>query len=70
MMLYFVNRFIQVETAFFWQWWKKQSEETRNIVKKLVNDGQLEIINAGWSMNDEAAAHYQSIIDQFTWGLR
>ncbi|XP_044269402.1 lysosomal alpha-mannosidase-like isoform X2 [Tribolium madens] len=28
------------------------------------------MINGAWSMNDEAAAHYQSIIDQFTWGFR
>lgn len=69
-MIQFIVRFIQVETAFFWQWWQKQSEETKDVVRSLVNKGQLEIINAAWSMNDEAAAHYQSIIDQFTWGLR
>lgn len=36
----------------------------------MVNNGQLEIINAAWSMNDEAATNYQSTIDQFTYGLR
>ncbi|XP_018323399.1 lysosomal alpha-mannosidase-like isoform X2 [Agrilus planipennis] len=38
--------------------------------KQLIENGQLEIISGGWSMNDEAVTHYQSIIDQFTWGMR
>ena len=64
------NRFIYVETAFFWKWWEKQSEKVKNIVKDLVNEGRLEFIGGAWSMNDEAVTHYQSTIDQFTWGLR
>jgi lysosomal alpha-mannosidase len=39
-------------------------------VRKLVQEGRLEFIGGAWSMNDEAAAHYHSIIDQFTWGLQ
>ncbi|CAG2107571.1 unnamed protein product [Medioppia subpectinata] len=64
------RKFIYVETAFFWKWWKLQTPEHQERVKKLVNDGQLEFINGGWCMNDEAAAHYQSIVDQMTWGHR
>ncbi|KAK9693089.1 Glycosyl hydrolases family 38 N-terminal domain [Popillia japonica] len=64
------RRFIQVETAFFHKWWKEQSENRKELVRELVNSGRLEIINGAWSMNDEAAVHYQSIIDQFTLGLR
>ncbi|KAF7274747.1 hypothetical protein GWI33_012580, partial [Rhynchophorus ferrugineus] len=64
------RRFIYVETAFFWQWWIKQHDIVKARVRKLVNNGQLEFISGGWSMNDEAATHYQPIIDQMTWGLR
>lgn len=39
-------------------------------VKKLVEEGRLEFTGGAWSMNDEAAVHYQSVIDQFTVGLK
>ncbi|XP_072399843.1 lysosomal alpha-mannosidase-like isoform X2 [Diabrotica undecimpunctata] len=64
------RRFIYVETAFFWKWWIKQHDIVKAQVRKFVKNGQLEFISGGWSMNDEAATHYQSIIDQMTWGLR
>ena len=62
-------RFIQVETAFFHKWWIKQTDAVKNTVHSLVQNGQLEFIGGAWSMNDEAATHYHSIIDQFTFGL-
>ncbi|XP_057661695.1 lysosomal alpha-mannosidase-like isoform X1 [Diorhabda carinulata] len=64
------RRFIYVETAFFWKWWIKQHDIVKARVRRFVNNGQLEFISGGWSMNDEATTHYQSIIDQMTWGLR
>ncbi|UJR06766.1 hypothetical protein I4U23_011053 [Adineta vaga] len=62
------RRFIYVEIAFFWRWWNEQSNDTRNIVKELVNDGRLEFISGGWCMHDEATTHYNSIIDQHSLG--
>jgi Glycosyl hydrolases family 38 N-terminal domain len=60
-----------VETAFLWKWWASQTNDTlKDTVRKLVSDGQLEITGGGWCMNDEAVTHYQSTIDQFTWGFR
>ncbi|XP_060519654.1 lysosomal alpha-mannosidase-like [Cylas formicarius] len=64
------RRFIQVETAFFSKWYTKQSADTQAVVKQIVTDGQLEFVGGAWSMNDEATTHYQSIIDQFSWGLK
>lgn len=64
------KRFIYVESAFFFKWWKEQKPELREQVRQLVNEGRLEFIGGAWSMNDEATTHYQSIIDQFAWGLR
>ncbi|CAF4505353.1 unnamed protein product, partial [Rotaria magnacalcarata] len=73
------RRFIYVEIALFWRWWNEQSDDTRNTVKELVNDGQLflnllklgrlEFISGGWCMNDEATTHYNSIIDQHSLGV-
>lgn len=34
------RRFIQVETAFFWMWWKEQSEDQRAVVRELVKSGR------------------------------
>lgn len=64
------KKFIYVETAFFWKWWLEQTDDLRHQVKQLVANGQLEFIGGAWVMNDEATTHYQSTIDQFTWGLR
>ncbi|KAG1658234.1 Lysosomal alpha-mannosidase [Nymphon striatum] len=64
------RRFIYVESAFFWRWWREQSDLTRHLVKGLVQKGQLEFIGGGWSMNDEAASHYNAIIDNLSMGFR
>jgi hypothetical protein len=32
-------------------------------VRNLVKTGQLEFINGGWCMNDEANTYYEDIID-------
>lgn len=34
----------------------------------MVANKQLEFVNGGWCMNDEAATHYNAIIDQMTLG--
>jgi len=64
------RRFIYVEIAFFNRWWDEQSEDRQNEVRTLVNEGRLEFILGGWCMNDEAATHYNAIIDQHTVGFR
>ncbi|KAF8400068.1 hypothetical protein HHK36_015943 [Tetracentron sinense] len=56
--------------AFFQRWWRDQSEVVQSTVKQLVSSGQLELINGGMCMHDEAAPHYIDMIDQTTLGHR
>ncbi|XP_057854517.2 alpha-mannosidase [Cryptomeria japonica] len=64
------RKFIFAEQAFFQRWWREQSDEKQTQVKKLVDAGQLEFINGGWCMHDEATVHYIDMIDQTTLGHR
>lgn len=64
------RKFIYVEQAFFQRWWRQQSEAVKGIVKGFVDSGQLEFINGGMCMHDEAAPHYVDMIDQTTLGHR
>ncbi|KAK6924503.1 Glycosyl hydrolase family 38, C-terminal [Dillenia turbinata] len=62
------RKFIFAEMAFFQRWWTTQSVQTQNVVKSLVDAGQLEFVNGGWCMHDEATVHYIDMIDQTTLG--
>ncbi|KAK7311284.1 hypothetical protein RJT34_09318 [Clitoria ternatea] len=62
------RKFIYVEMAFFQRWWRQQSQAKKIRVKELVNSGQLEFINGGMCMHDEATPHYIDLIDQTTLG--
>ncbi|KAH6810146.1 Glycosyl hydrolase family 38 protein [Perilla frutescens var. frutescens] len=62
------RRFIYVEMAFFQRWWRQQSDTLKAKVKHLVDSGQLEFINGGMCMHDEATPHYIDLIDQTTLG--
>ncbi|KAK3085464.1 hypothetical protein FSP39_003781 [Pinctada imbricata] len=64
------KRFIYVEIGFFSRWWKEQSQQMKLSVKKLVDEGRLEFILGGWSMDDEATTHYNAIIDEHTLGFQ
>ncbi|KAK3182855.1 hypothetical protein Dsin_030141 [Dipteronia sinensis] len=55
-----------VYVAFFQRWWREQSEAMQQIVRQLINSGQLEFINGGMCMHDEAVTHYIDMIDQTT----
>lgn len=63
------KKFIQVETGFMWRWWKNKDDFMRNMTLSLINSGQLQFAGGGWSMNDEAATHFVSIIDNLEFGV-
>ncbi|KAJ4729552.1 Alpha-mannosidase [Melia azedarach] len=64
------RKFIYVEQAFFQRWWEEQSDAMQQVVIQLVSSGQLEFINGGMCMHDEAVTHYIDMIDQTTLGHR
>ncbi|KAK7250817.1 hypothetical protein RIF29_33527 [Crotalaria pallida] len=64
------RKFVFAEMAFFHRWWVEQSPERQEQVRRLVDAGQLEFINGGWCMHDEATTHYIDMIDQTTLGHR
>ncbi|RWS20835.1 alpha-mannosidase 2-like protein, partial [Leptotrombidium deliense] len=60
--------FIWAETSFFAAWWETLNNIDREKVRTLINSGQLEFVNGGWVMNDEANTHYSAIITQMIEG--
>ncbi|CAL8077426.1 unnamed protein product [Calicophoron daubneyi] len=62
------RRFTYVEMAFFIRWWRQQTLEVREQVRKLVKSGQLQFALGAWAMADEATVHYSDAIDQMTRG--
>lgn len=62
------KRFTQVEMKFYSMWWDEQTEERRENARKLVREGRLEFVNAGWSMHDEACTHYDDMMNNMMVG--
>lgn len=62
------KRYSQVEMKFFSMWWDRQTDELRDKVRVLVNEGRLELLNAGWSMHDEACPHFEDFINNMRAG--
>lgn len=48
------RRFSYVEQAFFQRFWEDIDTQTAALVRTLVANGQLEFINGGFVMHDEA----------------
>jgi alpha-mannosidase II len=55
-------KFIYAEMSFFELWWSTLKEDERKTVKKLLDQGQFEIVTGAWVMTDEANAHYYSTV--------
>lgn len=62
------RKFIYVEVGFFARWWDEQPERKKEMTRRVVANGQLEFINGGWCMHDEASPDYIAMIDQTTRG--
>ena len=53
---------------FFKMWWDEQSDQMKEFTRKLVSNGQLELVNGGWSMHDEACPIYDDMINNMQIG--
>ncbi len=62
------RKFMYVEVGFFARWWDQQPEKKKDIARELVKNKQLEFINGGWCMHDEASPYYVEMVDQTTRG--
>lgn len=62
------RKFAETEMKFFSMWWDQQNDEMKDKVRKLVDNGQLELINGGWSMHDEACPIYEDMIENMQIG--
>ena len=61
-------KFNVVEQAFFQMWYQRLPQSKQQAVQRLVHNGQLNFINGGYCMHDEAAPSYSDMIDQTTLG--
>jgi hypothetical protein len=55
------RKYIQVETAFFYMWWREQDDDTKAKVHQVVQSGQLEFISGGWCMHDEGEGQREAV---------
>lgn len=62
------RKFIWAEISFFKLWWDDQSKAVRDEVRRLIHDGQLEIVSGGWVMPDESVSHWIAQLTQLTEG--
>ena len=52
------------------RWWREQNADTQAATKGLIGSGQIEFVNGGWCMADNASPSTDAQIDQVTLGHR
>ncbi|XP_060924027.1 alpha-mannosidase 2 [Limanda limanda] len=62
------KKMIWAEVSYFSKWWNDIDDQKREMVKRLVGAGQLELVTGGWVMADEANSHYFALLDQLIEG--
>lgn len=61
---------IYAEQAFFQRFYEAADARVAALVRGVVASGQLEFVNGGWSMHDEAAPAFVDMLDQTSLGHR
>jgi alpha-mannosidase len=54
--------FSYCEMRYFTMWYENLNQSMKDNVKKLIKNGQLEIVQGGWVATDEACPNYEDII--------
>ena len=49
-------------------WWDEQPDRIKDEVRRLIKNGQLEFLNGGWSMHDEACPTFNDMINNMMIG--
>ena len=49
-------------------YYKSCNEKDKNELKKVIKNGQLEIVNGGWIQQDQASATYEDMLDNMMLG--
>ncbi|XP_061479767.1 alpha-mannosidase 2 [Rhineura floridana] len=62
------RKFMWSEISYFSKWWDGIDSQKKDAVKRLIEEGQFEIVTGGWVMPDEASPHYFALIDQLIEG--
>jgi alpha-mannosidase len=60
--------FIWSEISFLNLWWEQAHPSRQRALKKLIEEGRLEITTGGWVMTDEANVHLYAMLDQLIEG--
>ncbi|WIA23262.1 hypothetical protein OEZ85_000032 [Tetradesmus obliquus] len=62
--------FVYADLAFFVKWWQELHEDSKAVVRQLVQQGRLEFTGGGIVQHDEANSHYSGMVDQMSIGMR
>ena len=55
------HKFIWSEIKWVEMWWPLQNSSTRETFKRIVANGQLEFVGAGWCQHDEVTPSYRDM---------
>ena len=53
---------------YFMQWYQTLTSDQKDTVKRYVKNGQLNLVNGGWSAPDETITSYDDLLDNFIVG--
>lgn len=58
-----VKKFSWSEMGYFEYWWSGLKDDKKEEVRKLIEEGRLEILGSGLFSNDEATVYYEDMLD-------